>query len=113
MADFHIKAGDTAPPMVATLENGAGAAINLAGIQEVRFVMRPMHGALGPKINGVAVVDDANSGKVHYDWQSFDTDTPGGYWAEWYVLFGDGHAERFPNDRNLRIAVHRRLDVVA
>lgn len=111
MAEFHIKVGDTAPPITGTLENGAGQVISLAGIQSVRFVMRAIHGATAPKVNGFAIVDNAAGGVVHYDWQPIDTDTPGGYKGEWVVTFAGGQVERFPNDRNLTIAVHRRLDV--
>lgn len=110
MADFHIKALDTAPVVTATLENGAGVPVNLAGVTSVRFLMRAMRGAASPKVNGAAFVDDAAGGKVHYDWQTFDTDTPGGYRAEWVVTFSGGQVERFPNDHNLTIAVHQRLD---
>ena len=112
MADFHIKALDQLPVLSATLENGAGEAVSLAGVQGVRFLMRAMRGATSPKVNGAASVDDAIAGKVHYDWQSSDTDTPGGYRGEWLVTFSDGRSERFPNNRSLTVAVHERLDPV-
>lgn len=98
--------------MNATLENGAGEPVSLAGVDDVRFILRAMRGANSAKVDGAAAVDDAAGGVVHYDWQSFDTDTPGGYKAEWLVIFGDGHQERFPNNRNLTVAIHEALDVV-
>jgi len=96
-SDFVIKEGDQLPAIEATLTDGDGQPVNLAGAA-VTFSMR-MVDADVHKISAAAAPDadqNANPGLVRYVWQAGDTDTPGVYRAEWVATF-TGKPESFPN----------------
>lgn len=117
-ADFYIKSYDTAPPIRATLEDGLGNRVNIAG-SEVLFIMRHIwdpltHRRPGPQLfakpANVDQADEDTAGDVSYDWEVGDTDIPGGYRAEWEVTFTDGTVETFPNAGNVRVAIIEHLE---
>ncbi len=94
MADFSLKAGDRLPSIRATLSTG-GTAVDLSTATGVDFIMRADN-ANAPKVNSPAIVVDAVSGIVRYDWTVADTDAPGKYKAEWEVTWADGKRQTFP-----------------
>lgn len=99
MADFTITAGDTAPSLAATLEDGTGAPVSLVGVVEVRFRMRSV--ALDVTVvDAVATVVTPASGAVRYDWQAADTIVPGRYQARFRADFGGGQIQSFPNEED-------------
>ena len=108
MADFWLKEGDLVPSITATLEDSAGNPIDI-NTAAVTFVMREFD-APSPIIERAAANEqvgdgsDGSKGKVRYDWVAGDTDTPGGYRAEWRVLFGDGPGT-IPNNRYVTVAI--------
>lgn len=107
MADFTIKAGDTRPSLAATLEDGDGTAVSLAGAT-VRFHMRPLAGGL-VVVDAAAEVVSAAAGTVRYDWIADDTAVPGTYLGEFEADFGAGQLQSFPSDGHLVIEVVEQL----
>lgn len=111
-ADFHIKQGDTNPPIKSQLLDENGNAVDISGYNEVGFHMKKP-GSTTVKVDadttsGVSVTDAAN-GKVEYQWSTGDTDTMGRFHAEWEVEFSDGNIETFPNTGYLEIRIPSEL----
>jgi hypothetical protein len=104
----YVKQGDAGSKITATLYGGDGQPANLTGAT-VRFLMRAPRGK-APKVNGVALVEDAAAGVVSYTWQAQDLDAPGTYYAEWEVTYATGAKQTFPSDRYLRVVVLDDLD---
>jgi hypothetical protein len=80
-----------------------GYPIDLMGCS-VWFIMTP-EGADTPSIQRLAVIDDAVSGRVHYQWLPGDTDAPGNYLAEWEILYPDGTRRTIPEDGYDRVSI--------
>lgn len=99
MADFTITAGDTAPSLAATLEDGAGAAVSLVGAVEVRLRMRSVETGL-LVVDAPAQIVTPASGTVRYDWQAADTAVAGRYRARFRADFGGGLIQSFPNEED-------------
>jgi hypothetical protein len=56
-------------------------------------------------VDSPADIVDPAEGTVIYDWVDGDTDTPGGYEAEWKVSFADGGVATFPNNASETVAI--------
>lgn len=113
MADFSIKANDRKPSIRATLLTGtppATAPVDLTNASRVDFIMKA--GGVGGtvKVNSPAVIVDAPSGVVRYDWAAADTNAPGTYQAEWEVQWLDGMTQTFPTKTYHSIDVLADLD---
>ena len=109
MADFALKEGDLVPSITATLEDSDGTPIDITGA-DVTFVMRAIRGD-APIIEAVATNLQAGAGttgQVRYDWQVGDTDTPGGYDAEWRVEFAEGFGT-IPSNRYIAVEILPKL----
>jgi hypothetical protein len=50
-------------------------------------------------------VVDALTGKVRYDWQGTETDTPGEYIAEWEIGLPGGIKMTVPNDGYITVSI--------
>jgi hypothetical protein len=110
---FSIKNGDTAPAYVVDLQDDVDStpvAINLTSATSVTFKMRLTGTTGAPAITQAMTVTDAANGRVTYEWQTGDTDTPGTYDAEFEILWTDGTIETVPNDGYLTIIVTDDLD---
>lgn len=94
--EFYLAKGDTSPSIVETLSQ-SGSAINLTSCT-VRFHLRNKVSSTR-LIDAAAVIDNAATGQVHYDWQTGDTDTPGTYWRQWEITLPSGKKVKVPNDR--------------
>lgn len=79
MADFTMRAGDTAPLLTATLLGADGNPANLTGAT-VKFHLRAKNSATAI-VNAVATVVSAIAGSVSYSWQAADTASAGDYWG--------------------------------
>lgn len=99
---FVIKQNDRSPSISNTLTAG-GVAVDLTGTT-VKFIMRAP-GASTAKVNASAVLVDADSGSVRYDWGATDTDTAGLYRAEWEVTFAGGIKRTWPAEDYLYVMV--------
>lgn len=107
MADFYIRAGDRLPELQATLTDTAGVPVDLTGLT-VQFHMRAVN-ATTPTVAAAATLVTPTSGVVKYTWVGGDTDTPGSYWAEWEVTFGDGRTQTFKDPDYTSIYVSEAL----
>ncbi|MGQ0669342.1 MAG: hypothetical protein ACT4PO_06680 [Actinomycetota bacterium] len=108
MADFAIKKGDLEPAIKATLQDAAGAAVDLTGAT-VKFIMASL-AATTPKILAAATITAATTGKVEYVWIGTDTDTDGRYRGEFEVTWASGKKQTFPSDGYVEIIVTEDLD---
>jgi hypothetical protein len=83
MAKFFLKTHDTGKSIVATLMNGDGTVINLAGCS-VKIIISTNVGATAT-VNRAVTVTDAANGIVTYTPLAADVATAGTYMAEWEV----------------------------
>lgn len=111
MADFSIKAHDQLPSIEATLTAAGDNPVDLSTAVEVRFIMRDVKLPTA-KVNSPAiVVSPPVTGKVRYDWQTGDTDTPGSYSAEWEITWLGGKKQTVPTTSYHSIDVLADLDL--
>jgi hypothetical protein len=102
MSDFVVRKGDRLPPIVATLKDSEGVAVNLTGATVV-FHLRPTRGGT-VKVNAAATVTSAAGGVVTYEWAAADTDTAGTFYAEYEVNWG-GLKQSFPNPGFVKVTI--------
>ena len=107
MTDFWIKQNDTAPSLQAILKDGDGNAVDLTGAT-VEFHMSSVDRTT-KTVSQSANIVDAVAGKVQYDWQAGDTDTPGTFLAEWQVTYSNGTTETFPANGFFEITIGSEL----
>lgn len=88
MTTVYMKQGDRLPALRMQLLDSAGAVIDLTGAT-VAFRMRSVGGSL-VSLTGTASVVSAAAGQVQFAWGAGDTDTVGGYQAEWACTFAGG-----------------------
>lgn len=100
---FYIRQNDTAPPIEATLYDGSGALVNLAGAT-VKFQMTQAITGSTVAVDADADVDDVN-GVVSYAWDAADTADAGTYNANFEVTFSGGAVQSFPNDRFITVVI--------
>lgn len=102
MADFYVRAGDTLPPIQATLLDPTGAAVDLTGAT-VHFRMHLPGAAY--KVDRVATLTSPSTGQLQYSWAAGDTDTAGSYLAHWHITFPGGATQTIPTQRDMAIEV--------
>lgn len=95
MSKFFLKTNDTGKPIVATLQNGDGTVINLAGCS-VKVVVSAGVGVTAI-VNRAVTVTDATNGIVTYTPLAADVATAGTYMAEWEVTTGSGGVFTVPD----------------
>jgi hypothetical protein len=100
--DITLKRGDTRTVIKAIMRDSEGTPIDLTGC-EVTFRMAPY--GQPATIDRPALVHDAVNGEVWVIWQSGETDTVGGYRAEFLVTYPDKKRETFPNGDYLNINI--------
>lgn len=100
--DFFIKTGDTGSPLVTTLENSGGTAVDILAAT-VLFKMGPLSGGTLTVAgtctvlqNGAGTVDGTR-GQVSFAWPTGGVSTADWYRAEWEVTFQSGTVQSFPN----------------
>lgn len=96
MADFVLKKGDTATPLIVVLSDNNGP-IDLSGL-DVHFKMRGST-LKTTKVDKPAIPDPdqiTNRGKVKYEWDAEDVDSPGNFVGEFRFL-SDGKPLTVPN----------------
>lgn len=98
MADFTIKQGDRLPSLTATLYDANNAVVDLSsGVTGVTFSMRRRPQRAATITNEDAVIVDAETGQVRYDWAAGDTATAGDFEGEFTVNYTSGQSLTFPN----------------
>ena len=83
--------GDTAPSVFGALTDSDGQPIDLTGCT-VRFQMRQTIDRRFV-VNAVAVLTNASTGMVRYDWQDGDLAVAGDYEVRWQIIFPDSSIE--------------------
>lgn len=110
---FQIKQHDRSPSIRTVLGFAGNATVPVLTGATVRFVMRLKGSDAAPKVNAVAVVEDAATATIRYDWTVGDTDTSGQYEAEWEVTAGDGKTQTFPTATYDDVTIYEDLDGAA
>jgi len=106
MADWTLKAGDTAIAISDELSYDDGSPVDLTGAT-VSFVVRG-HASRTPfALTGRVIVDNAATGALHFEPSAQDTATtgPGLFAAGWSVAFSDSRVMSFPTVGNLWLSV--------
>lgn len=104
---FEIKRGDTAPAITDTLKDSEGNVVDLTSAASLKFIMSDADG--NEKVNASASFVSRSDGTVLYNWSAGDTDTVGGYRAEWQVTWSDGTVQTFPAGSYRRVKVYQDL----
>ncbi len=107
MTTTYMKQGDRLPALRMQLTDSSGAPLDLTGAS-VTFRMRSTGGSL--KVNAAATIVDAATGVVQYAWAAADTDTVGGYQAEWACTFA-GSTQTVPTRDYVTVVVVDALGV--
>ena len=107
LSSFDIKQNDTRPFLREQLVDSNGNAINLLDAASVKFIMATPSGAV--KVNAAAVIEDALSGRVRYEWATGDTDTSGGFRGEFQVTLANGDILTVPNATYMKIRIKPEL----
>lgn len=105
MTEVTFKQDNTARKLSGTLKDEDGA-IDVSNAS-VELYMEDRKGNV--EIDGASVtVTDGSNGKVEYDFQDGDLDSPGIKRAEFFVTYSDGD-ERIPNDGYVTVEVEPKL----
>lgn len=91
MASLTFVQGDLAPSITGNLTHSDGTVYDLTDTT-VRFQMRLSIDRRWA-VNAPAVIVDAATGRVRYDWQAGDLDEAGDYSGRWLITFLDGSGE--------------------
>lgn len=100
---FKIKQSDTLPALRRQLLDANGNPVNLTLAESAKFIMSTTGG--GVVVNAAAVIEDAASGWVRYDWAAVDTTTAGAYRGEFQVTMADGDIVTGPTDTYIKIRI--------
>lgn len=106
---FYIKQNDRRPNLRVQLKNSDDTPLDLTNNAGVTFTMTKQ-GRLTPVINNVAaVVENAATGEIYYEWQENDTDTVGTYNAEFTITWTTGITQTMPEDDYIQIVIKNDL----
>jgi hypothetical protein len=101
----HMKVGDLLPVLEATLQDPAGAAVDLTQVTTVVFAMD------GVTLAGTAAVDaDPTTGIVRYTWAGADTATAGEYYGEFKLTWSGGEEQTIPASGYVLIRITEDLE---
>lgn len=94
--DITLKSGDRLPTVSTTLKDGSGAAIDLTGYSQARFIVAAATGTT-PEVNST-VSAASTAGVISYAWSTGDLDlTAGHYYWEVKLKDGTGRWVTIPN----------------
>lgn len=91
MSDITFVQGDEAPSLTGNLTHADGTVYVLTDIT-VRFQMRLLIDRRWA-VDAPAVIVDAATGRVRYDWAAGDLGVAGEYTGRWQLTFLDGSIE--------------------
>ena len=101
MSDITLVQYDTAPSIYGTLTNITQ--VDLEAATSLKFQMR-LTTSEAFKVNADAVIDDAPSLVVRYDWGPLDLSMPGEYTARWQVTRADGTIQHSEPENTITIS---------
>lgn len=118
MQSFVIKANDSRPDLVATLEDASGP-VDLTGAT-VQFRLASTVettdtcGDVTYSKNAVlwtksGTVTNATAGAVKFSWAAADTATPGYYLGEFVATFSGGSKQSFPTSGYIPVVIRESL----
>ncbi len=102
---FPIKAGDSFPPITGQLLDARNRPIAVNPGDSVRFRMKSQVPGLADSVAFDGSTDDGPLGKVRYDWQPGDTDTPGLFDAEFVIEREGGGTLTIPTEGYITVEV--------
>lgn len=102
-----MKQGDTYPPVEITVQDPDGNPLALPTGTTVRFHMGTLRA--GASFLGAGQVLDAANGRILYQWQEGDTNTPGGFLAEFQLTLPDGRILTVPNNDWIEVEIVKQL----
>lgn len=105
MQVWEVTVGDTAKPLrMVVVDDDTGEAEDLSGLTAVfRMVVASSGQAVIDDV--AAVVENAASGILRYDWEDGDVDAEGQFFCCFILTNGDGDTTRFPNGKKLRVDI--------
>lgn len=105
---FNIKQNDTLPKLGAILQDEDKEPVDITGAT-VRFHMSP-YNKDEVLIDEEAEIIDATEGKVAYQWQTGDTETPGRYRGEFEINFLSNGKQTHPNcGKDIEIIISKEI----
>lgn len=97
--ETFVKQGDLFPDVITVVKDENGVVVDLTGATLVKFSMRLARDPSIIKVNnGTGDLMSGPQGKIRYQWQGTDTDTPGTYEGEFRVTPQAGDPFRVPSD---------------
>lgn len=101
MSDLNLVQLDTSPSVFGHLTNTDGTDKDLAGCT-VRFQMRA---AIDRRfaVNTIAVIVDATTGSVRYDWAVGDLAEVGDFTTRWQITYADLSVEHTDPENTLTV----------
>ncbi len=107
MADVTLVQGDTRPSLEAVLKlRRTDGPLVLTTASAVKFQMRQVDDR-AYTVNRAAVVVDAATGSVRYDWQTNDLSIYGEYVCQWEITWSDGTKQTVPESAPNTLTVRR------
>ncbi len=107
MANVVVKQNDRKPSVTAIAKDAAGNVVDLTGYTTPKFLMMDWNGVV--KVNAAATIVTPAAGTLQYDWATGDTDTVGGYRAEFEVTAAGGQKLTIPNDSYIVVSVVKEI----
>ena len=109
MQVHKIIVGDTLTPLGVQLkQKSAAGVLSVVDLSNstCKFLMVAANGVVKvAETDSNVTITDASNGKVQYDFQSTDVDTPGTYYA-WFKNYSGGECDTFPTaGRELKVII--------
>lgn len=97
---------DTYKPLIATVTDESGQAVNLTDADSVTFSMvNAETGELKIAAGAASFVDPKSSGKVKYPWDDNDLNEAGEFEGEFKVVWSASEAQRAPQKHRILVTV--------
>lgn len=101
MSDMTFVQYDTAPSVYGTLSNITQG--DLEAATSIKFQMRRINSE-SFHVNAAALIDDAPSLVVRYDWADNDLSMPGEYTARWEIVRLDGTIQHSEPENTITVS---------
>jgi hypothetical protein len=109
---FTIKKGDTAPPLaIQIVQDSDNLPLDLTSATATFTMYRNEDGSSVKTNASTATIYAASDGKVRYDWDAADTDTPGTYYGEFTITLQSGKKTTSPPEGYIVVEILDKLGV--